>query len=91
MADDKYEMETLHVMLNDDFKVGDYVYIVRERGHAKDGKSNPFIKKKLSIQDLINLKLGIPFNRVCPNHLSKATYKITKITEYEYETLSCNY
>ncbi len=91
MADHKDKTEKLHVMLGDDFKVDDYVYIISKTSLAIDRKSSPYIKKKLSTQDIINLKLGIPFKLVCPNYLIKLIYKIIKITKYHYEVLKYDY
>ena len=58
-------MQTLSLMPGDNFKVGDYVYIVNTLGISQEAIGKKFIdsvhfKKKLSIQDRINIKLGIP-------------------------------
>lgn len=77
-------MQTLSLMIGDDFKIGDYVYIIEKSGYTKRGYT-ALIKKKLSIQDRINLKLGILFDKVCPSNTNKCLYKIIMINEYSFD------
>lgn len=77
-------MQTLSLMPGDNFKIGDYVYITRENGATQQG-GTALLKKKLSIQDRINLKLGISFDKVCPNSNNNNLYKVTMVHEYIFD------
>jgi len=77
-------MYTLSLMPGDNFKIGDYVYIVIEMGIDLSGKHEIHFKKKLSTQDRINIKLGIPFDKVCPDSINGWLYKITMIGKLDF-------
>lgn len=78
-------MSTLSLMPGDNFKIGDYVYIVKKIGTDKQGGTNTNFKKKLSTQDRINIKLGIPFDKVCPDSINGWLYKIKRIDKYDFD------
>ena len=78
-------METLSLMPGDNFKVGDYVYVTKKIGVDKSGDRSVNFKKKLSTQDIINLKLGIPYNIVCPDSINEYLYKIKLIHEHYFD------
>lgn len=82
-------MQILSLMPGDNFKIGDYVYIINKMGVSQEAIKFKFInsthfKKKLSTQDIINIKLGISFDKVCPNSLNGWLYKITMINKYDF-------
>ncbi len=79
-------MHTLSLMPNDDFKVGDYVYIIEKLGVDLDGGTSVNFKKKLSTQDIINLKLGIPYNTVCPGSINEDLYKIRIVHKHFFDS-----
>jgi len=84
-------MTTLSLMPGDNFKIGDYVYIISKTGISQEAIklrtiNSIHFKKKLSTQDRINIKLGISFDKVCPNSINGWLYKITMINKHNFET-----
>ncbi len=76
-----YRVE-LSIMPEDKWKIGDYVYIVNKIGTSILGAGGINYKKKLTIQEVINLKF-LSFEKVCVDAIRspKSIYKIIKINE----------
>lgn len=83
-------MTTLSLMPGDNFKIGDYVYIISKTGINQEAIKLKLInsihfKIKLSTQDRINIKLGIPFDKVCPDSINGWLYKIIMINKLDFD------
>ena len=86
------DLNTLSIMVEDKWKIGDYIYINVKTGSTLEGTSTRTnYKIKLHPQEVINLKLGLKYNKICPDSINHCIYKIITITRYKIRCEEISY
>ena len=78
---------SLHRMLSEDWKVGDYVYVTNKDGVPVDG-GHAYSKARFELHYISSLKLGIDFKKAVPYAMDTSTndlsvFRINKISLHE--------
>ena len=71
----------LYRMPGNHFSVGDFIYLTNETGKSITGVVGISGKKKLTPQQLINLKMGVRFSKVIKDSMDNSDEEIYRIIE----------
>ena len=86
------DLHTLSIMVGDKWKIDDYVYIHVKTGSNLEGTSTRVnYKIKLHPQEVINLKFGLKYNKICPDSINYCIYKIVIIKKYKIRCEEISY
>lgn len=83
-------MELLSIMPDDNFKVGDYIYLLQEKGTSVEGITGISYKRKLTVVQAISIKLGISLmdlvpSSICEQYCRGYVYLIVEIGLLNYK------